>query len=149
MVVFRGFVDPQTVLREFAESAISVLPSLDEAFGYAAVESMSVGTPVVASRAGGLAEVIRDSVDGFLVEPGNPTELSSAIVRLLGDESLRNEMGKNARARFEKCFDLEKQVKNFGDWLERASGSQRERGVRGTDNPSDSPDRQVKEYREW
>ena len=57
-------------------------------------EAMAVGTPVVATRVGGLAEVVDDGVTGLLVEPGRPEELAAAILRVL---DRRDEMGAAAR----------------------------------------------------
>src|ERR1039458_8862953 len=68
---FTGLCPHSDVLKELADSSVSVIPSRAEAFGFVALESMAVGLPVIASNTGGLAEVIRDGVDGFLVPPGD------------------------------------------------------------------------------
>jgi glycosyltransferase involved in cell wall biosynthesis len=75
---------------------VLVLPSRQEPFGTVLVEAMAVGTPVVASRVGGLAEVVEDGVTGHLVEPGDPEALARAVVDVL---SRGNEMGAAARER--------------------------------------------------
>lgn len=119
-VFFHGAVDHERVLKEMATAAVMVLPSLDEAFGYAVTEAMSVGTPVVASRVGGIVEIVRDGMDGFLVNPGDPTELADALIRVLGDDDLREKLGRNARLRFEEEFELGRRANSFVRWLERA-----------------------------
>jgi glycosyltransferase involved in cell wall biosynthesis len=65
---------------------------------------MSCGRAVVASRAGGLPEVISDGNDGLLVAPENPAELAEAVSRVLLDESLRLRLGDAARARVRTSF---------------------------------------------
>jgi glycosyltransferase involved in cell wall biosynthesis len=70
-------------------------PSLQEPFGTVLAEAMAVGTPVVATRVGGLAEVVEDGVTGRLVEPGDPAALAAAVHEVLGR---RLEMGEAARA---------------------------------------------------
>ena len=77
--------------------SLSVIPSFHESFCVAALESSAMEVPVVASRAGGLIETVRDGVTGLLVPPGDPDALADAVVRLLGDSSLRRKMGTEGR----------------------------------------------------
>lgn len=74
---------------------VLVAPSRQEPFGTVLAEAMAVGTPVVATRVGGLAEVVTDGVDGRLVEPGDPRALAAAVVDVLGRSE---QMGAAARA---------------------------------------------------
>jgi glycosyltransferase involved in cell wall biosynthesis len=74
---------------------VLVLPSHQEPFGTVLAEAMAVGTPVVATRVGGLAEVVRDGVTGRLVAPGRPDELAVAVLEVLAD---RARMGAAAAA---------------------------------------------------
>jgi glycosyltransferase involved in cell wall biosynthesis len=69
-----------------------------EPFGIVALEAMEAGRPVVASRIGGLADVVRDEETGLLVEPGDAGALAAAMARLLADEPLRRRLGDGARA---------------------------------------------------
>jgi glycosyltransferase involved in cell wall biosynthesis len=62
---------------------VLVLPSRQEPFGTVLAEAMAVGTPVVATRVGGLAEVVRDGVTGRLVDPGSPDQLAAAVLDVL------------------------------------------------------------------
>lgn len=78
---------------------VLVLPSRQEPFGNVLAEAMVVGTPVVATRVGGLAEVVEDGVTGVLVEPGDPQALAAATLRVLGD---RQAMGMAARRSAER-----------------------------------------------
>jgi len=82
---------------------IFAAPSREEAFGITICEAMERGLPVVASRVGGIPEILRDGTDGFLVTPERPEELAAALHRLLGNAGLRQAMGAagNARVRTE------------------------------------------------
>ena len=73
---------------------VLVLPSYQEPFGTVLAEAMAVGTPVVATRVGGLPEVVDDGVTGRLVDPGEPGQLAAAVLEVL---SRREEMGDAAR----------------------------------------------------
>ena len=76
-----------------AESAVFVFPSVMDTFGYAPIEAMAMGTPVVAYRATALPETVRDGVSGLLVEPDDDDALGAAIERLLDDAPLRARLG--------------------------------------------------------
>jgi N-acetyl-alpha-D-glucosaminyl L-malate synthase BshA len=78
-------------------SDLLLLPSENESFGLVALEAMACEVPVVASRVGGLPEVITDGVEGFLVEPQDVTNMAARALDILADESLRREMGARAR----------------------------------------------------
>jgi len=84
---------------------VAVIPSLwPEPCPLVALEAMRAGTPVVASNVGGLPELIRDGVDGFLVDPGDVRGLRTAVSRLLDAPSLRAHMGAQARERAATTF---------------------------------------------
>lgn len=92
-----GWVDGAAGLMRHLD--VLVLPSHAEPFGTVLAEAMAVGTPVVATRVGGLAEVVDDGVTGLLVEPGRPEELAAAVVRVL---ERREVMGAAARTHARK-----------------------------------------------
>jgi glycosyltransferase involved in cell wall biosynthesis len=87
-----------------AAADVVVLPSLAEPFGLVIVEAMSLSKPVVATRAGGPPEIIEDKVSGLLVAPRSPAELAGAIGYLTRDAAVADNMGQEARARFEGHF---------------------------------------------
>jgi D-inositol-3-phosphate glycosyltransferase len=94
IVTFLG-AQPQHVLPYFYSAAeVCVLPSRYESFGMVALESMACGTPVIASRVGGLSYTIRDGQTGYLIPEGNAVALADRIDRLLQDKSLRSLMGR-------------------------------------------------------
>jgi glycosyltransferase involved in cell wall biosynthesis len=78
-----------------------------ESFALAALEAMAMGLPVVASRVGGLAEIIEDGRTGFLVQPGDPVELAGAIQRLMESPDVRARMGQAGRQRVLERFSLD------------------------------------------
>jgi glycosyltransferase involved in cell wall biosynthesis len=87
---------------------VLVLPSYEEPFGTVLAEAMAVGTPVVATRVGGLAEVVDDGVTGRLVAPGAPDQLAEAVLDVLAH---RDQMGEAARERAVRF--------NAGDYVDR------------------------------
>lgn len=88
------------LLAALRRSSVAVVPSITpETFGLAALEAMAVGRPVVASRTGGLGELVVDRETGVLVPPGDPDALGAALAALLADADLRARMGRSARER--------------------------------------------------
>ena len=84
-----------------------VMPTMHfESFGIAAVEAMAMGLPVVASRVGGLAEIVEDGRTGFLVKPGDAVELAGAVRRLMDSPDMRARMGQAGRRRAVEHFSL-------------------------------------------
>ncbi len=86
-VVTTGFVD--TVEDYLAAADIFALPTMDEAFGIALVEAMACGLAAVASRVGGIKDIIEPEGNGLLIEPGDRAHLEAALRRLLTDAALR------------------------------------------------------------
>ena len=100
-----------------SKAYVVIVPSLSEAFGLVNIEAMSVGTPVIASNVGGISEVIRDGIDGFLVPPNEPKILADKICYIFQNPELRGEMGRNARLRFLNNFDQDQAVDNISEWF--------------------------------
>jgi glycosyltransferase involved in cell wall biosynthesis len=80
---------------------VLVLPAHHESAGTVLAEAMAVGTPVVATRVGGLAEIVQDGVTGLLVEPGDPDALAGAVLRVL---ERRGDMGAAAAQRARRFY---------------------------------------------
>ena len=89
--------EQEDVERVYGASDLFLLPSDQESFGLAALEALACGVPVVGSRAGGLPEVVRDGVTGFLVEVGESAEATARCLTLLRDAALRRRFGAAAR----------------------------------------------------
>lgn len=90
---------------------IFVIPSISEGLSITAIEALAAGKPVVASRVGGLPEVVEDGKTGVLVPPGDPATLASAIKNLLDDPALRERMGRAGRRTAKDKFSLENMIR--------------------------------------
>jgi glycosyltransferase involved in cell wall biosynthesis len=100
-----GWVPPARVSVLLAEVAVAVVPSTCfENAPFSVLEPMACGTPVVASAVGGIPELVRDGVDGLLVEPGSATALAVALRAIRGDEEKARRMGAAARERVGEEF---------------------------------------------
>ena len=103
-VTFTGKVSAEELRHLYTLSEAVIVPSLYEGFGLPAAEAMACGTPVVATRAGALPEVVGEDGVGVLVPPRDPQALVLAILRILGDESGKRKMASAGRQRVEKLF---------------------------------------------
>ena len=92
-----------------------VMPSLRESFGIVALEAMAMKVPVVASRIGGLEEVVEHEKTGLLVPPGDAAALAEAIRGLADNPEKRRNMGKAGRQRVEQSFGLDSTVQRVED----------------------------------
>ena len=102
-----------------AMAEVLLLPSASESFGLVALEALSCGTPVVATRTGGLPEVIRSGVDGFLEEVGDVGAMAGRTLELLRDDELRYRFGRAGRERAVTEFSREQIVDQYEAYYER------------------------------
>src|SRR6202035_1016663 len=110
------FVDKRDQI--YRQIDICVVPSRsEEPFPTTAIEAAFFGIPVVATKQGGLPEIVENGVTGLLVGAGQVAELSGAIQTLLADRILREGMGKRARARAAVEFTRERFIENFSHLL--------------------------------
>jgi glycosyltransferase involved in cell wall biosynthesis len=93
-VQFRGSLTEQNLMQEYAEAEIFVLPSYEESQGIVILEAMATGTPVIATRAGGIPNMIQDNVNGLLVDCGNDQLMAQCITSLLTDPGRRQRIAK-------------------------------------------------------
>jgi D-inositol-3-phosphate glycosyltransferase len=100
-VDFIGSMDQSRLALWYAAADVCAVPSLTESFGLVALEAMACGTPVVATRVGGLQTVVQNGTSGLLVPAGNEHALSEAIERVLMDHRLRMHLAHGARERAE------------------------------------------------
>jgi glycosyltransferase involved in cell wall biosynthesis len=98
-VVFLGFVPHDRVPALLRGADVLVMPSRYEELGTALLEAMHSGLPIVATRTGGIPDVVRHEVSGLLVSPGDVAGLAAAIDRLAGDAALRAWLGEAGRVR--------------------------------------------------
>jgi L-malate glycosyltransferase len=99
------FIGKQDSIEELIGiSDLLLLPSENESFGLVALEAMACEVPVVASRVGGLPEVVTSGVEGFLVEPKNVEKMAECALAILATDSNRREMGERARKKARSKF---------------------------------------------
>jgi glycosyltransferase involved in cell wall biosynthesis len=96
--------DPRPLLRE---ASVLVISSDDEGQGFAALEAMALGVPVVATAVGGLAEVVDDGATGVLCRPRSVESVSAGITRVLSDDTFARELALRAREKVEAAYSLE------------------------------------------
>jgi glycosyltransferase involved in cell wall biosynthesis len=103
-ILLPGYIEDRAAF--FAALDVFLMPSRSEAWGLAALEAMAHGVPVIASRIGGLPEMIEDGKSGWLVPPDDPGALARALVEAARDRARLKELGVGARQRA-RCFSLE------------------------------------------
>jgi glycosyltransferase involved in cell wall biosynthesis len=127
-----------------AASDVAVLSTNSEGSPLSVMEYMDAGLPVVATRVGGIPDLIDDGVQGLLVEPQDPAGLGEAIARVLSDPAEARRMGEQGRERRRREFDIDVMVKNLENlYLELFAGTPRGRreaplGLRGVAAPHGS-----------
>ena len=96
-VTATGWIDGEELAIAFSAADVFLMPSIQEAFGLMAVESMACGVPVVVFEGTALPEVIRSPRGGLAVPSKDSVALAEAVRRLLDNDNLRSELGRNAR----------------------------------------------------
>ena len=94
-------------------SDVVVLPSVAEAFGLVVAEALYLGLPVVATRVGGIPEIVDDGVDGVLVPPADSAALADALARLVLDPSWRARLAGAGRSKVLDRFAFERMVRDY------------------------------------
>ena len=108
-----GYVADEMMAPLYQQAQLFVLPSLFEPFGMTTQEAMACGKAVVASKFGGIRNVITHGVDGMLVDAANPREFADVLIDLLSDDKKREAMGLAARALIEKEFSWKAIAEKF------------------------------------
>ncbi len=110
-----GFIENDKVVDLLYQLDIFVMPSVEEGetFGVAAVEAMATGLPVVASRIGGLPEVVGHNITGLLAQPASEESLAEALKTYIDNPKMRLLHGANARARVERLYDWSKNTQQL------------------------------------
>jgi len=112
-VIFLGFISDKELPKFMKACSVFVLPSIvdrkgdTEGLGLVLLEAMACGTPVIGTNVGGIPYIIKNCVNGFLVEQKNPKQLAEKIVTLLKDEGSRRKIGKAGRKFVEENFSWE------------------------------------------
>jgi len=114
-LVFAGFRPPEEVISLVKAFDVFVFPSVGEGLGSSLLEAMAAGTPIVATRAGGIPEIVEDGVTGLLVPPADPEALGLAIARLLRDRSLALRLAAAARIAVREHGSADRMVRETVD----------------------------------
>jgi glycosyltransferase involved in cell wall biosynthesis len=104
--LFLGY--QEEVASYYAAFDALILPSANEGTPVSAIEALAGGRPVVATRVGGVPDVVRDGVDGFLVEPGDVDAMAERLSALAADPPLRHRMGEAGRASVHERYSVER-----------------------------------------
>ncbi|WP_287179660.1 glycosyltransferase family 4 protein [Mesorhizobium sp.] len=113
----------EKVIERCAGASLLVNPSLSESFGMSLVEALATGTPVVATRVGGMPGIVEATGGGLLVEKNDPAALSDAIPRLLADPESSNGIGRPGAQRVAELYSWEKLPSRPGTCTIRLSSS--------------------------
>jgi glycosyltransferase involved in cell wall biosynthesis len=119
IVTLAGAVSEDRVRQELDAAHLFALASLDEAIGVATMEAMAMQLPVVVTDVGGVRELVRNGVDGYLVPPADPAAIADAIVRIVDDPVRATEMGRTGSQRVAAEFGSERSAIALLDMLKR------------------------------
>jgi glycosyltransferase involved in cell wall biosynthesis len=110
-ILFTGFqMDVSEIIATFD---VAVLPSFFEGMGRVLLEAMAMGKPLIASRVGGIPDLVEDSVNGILTVAGDVQGLAKVIQQILGDKNLSDRMGQAGRNRVTEQFSAAMMVRNI------------------------------------
>jgi glycogen(starch) synthase len=118
-VAFPGWVDPEDVPRLLNDATVVVMPSRREGLPIVAVQAALMARPVVATAAGGLAEVVLDGETGVVVPPDVPEALAAAIERILSDRAAATSMGERNRDHASTSLDWSRTVTSYHELYRR------------------------------
>ena len=121
-VQFLGAVSDEELTRLYADSDIVVAPSRFESFGLVVLEAMMFAKPVVAGNVGGVAELVRDGENGFLVDPGDAGRLGQALAELCRSAELRERFGARSRQIYQEGFTLAAMVRRTNEFYDELTG---------------------------
>jgi len=120
-VIFAGLVSHNLKLQALSRADIFLAPSVHEGFGLTILEAMAMGKPIVASDCEGFRTVVDHMKDGILVQPGNPEEMTDAILVLLTDPDTRDMLSKSALSKVRE-YAWQKRVTAYEELYYKCSG---------------------------
>jgi glycosyltransferase involved in cell wall biosynthesis len=103
-VTFLGYVPDEKLPDLYSGSDIFVLPAIYENFPFAILEAQATALPVISTKVGGIPEFLINNENGFLIDPGDPAQLTQRILTLLQDPKLAKKMGSQGRNLIEEKF---------------------------------------------
>jgi colanic acid/amylovoran biosynthesis glycosyltransferase len=122
-VIVEGWKNQDEVRQFYRRADIFALASSAEGVPVVLMEAMAMRIPCVATRITGIPELIRDGIDGLLVTPADPDELTSAIARLLDDSGLRRRLAESGRLRVLEKYQLAANVARLSEIFKRRLAS--------------------------
>lgn len=111
-------VDHKILFNKIFLSDLLVLSSISEGLPMAAAEAMVIGTPIIATKVGGLPEMIEDKISGILVEPKDPEALANTIEHVLKDKDLQIQLSEGGVKRIKEKYSSDKIYKNYINYFE-------------------------------
>lgn len=123
-VYFHGFIDRAILRKAFSLARLSVFPSIAEGFALAPLESLMAGCPTIYTRLASGPELIAEGVNGLLIDPNDTDSISQAILNILWDDQLAEELGKAGYKRARE-FSLERIVPRNEDFYSNIIGQWR------------------------
>ncbi len=108
-IIFTGY--SEYIWYYYEAFDVFVLPSLSEGLGISLLEAMIMGKPVIASSVGGIREIVKHELNGYLVTPGDSQELANAIIYFLSNPSQAQEYAQRGEKEIKNKFDLETMIR--------------------------------------
>lgn len=118
VVTFTGYLGQDAVAEHLQSASALVLPSFAEGVPVVLMEAMAAGLPVVATRVGGVAELVADGVSGVIVAPGDEDALAQAIITVATNPDLACEMGSKGREIVVRDFEITAEAQRLGELIE-------------------------------
>jgi colanic acid/amylovoran biosynthesis glycosyltransferase len=136
-VTFCGSANQDLLVSFWKQADIFVLPSFAEGVPVSLMEAMSMEIPCISTTVGGVPELIQTGSEGILVPPSDSIALTEAIQRLANDPRLREDLGRAARRKILRLYDLRRNTMQLADLFSQKLQTQPER-VNGKSTPSDN-----------
>ena len=114
-----GYIPDEKLVTLYQQAKLFALPSIFEPFGMTALEAMACNVVVVASKFGGIRNVIQSEVNGLLVDPKNKNEFAEAMIKLLKNRKLATRLGQNGCKTIHKQFSWEAIAEKHISFYER------------------------------
>lgn len=114
-VHFMGHTSRDLIYEFLSKATLAVFPSYSETFGFCAAEAMSVGCPTIYTKRSCGPEIVRDNIEGLLVDPDNIEEISTKILQLMGDKVLQKQFSLKGYGSVAERFNIEKSAKDHID----------------------------------
>lgn len=114
-IVFLEWIPENEKIPLYNSSDIFLLPSYDEGLPYTMIEAMAAGLPIISTYIGGIPEVIKHGINGYLLNPGDQNKMQEYILNLVNDSELRNTMGKNNKDLIKQNYSLSRNIKIIND----------------------------------